>query len=306
MSEDQNNILARWLNNEISQEERDALEKNGDAETLRRILATMETWTLPELKEDTYAEIVAKRGVKTEAKVVPLFQRRSVLAIAASILLLVGLFYLIMPLINNPALTELACNAGETKQFTLSDNTTIILYGKSKILYNKEKFNENRTLKLEGEAYLEVNKKGAFEVEFENGRVNVLGTKFNVLTTKDEAAVKCYEGKVKVEIEKNSTILTAGHGVRSIQNKFTEFDFAAERLPEIETYRQLENMPLRDVVNTLSVFYDVKIINENVDLNRTFTGQLNQQNLDSALTMIFSPMDIAYKKENNTVTIKNK
>jgi transmembrane sensor len=152
-----------------------------------------------------------------------------------------------------------------------------------------------------------VNKKGPFEVNFDKGKVNVLGTKFNVLTTPDEAAVKCFEGKVKVEVESNSAILVHGQGARKTRTgNFTEFEFKADNLPGTGEYRQIENSPLEEVCNTLSVFYDVKIINENVDLSRKFSGQMNQQNLDTALTMIFVPMDITFVRNQNTITIKNK
>jgi transmembrane sensor len=307
MSEDQNTILARWLSNEITEEERQQLESSGDAEALRKITSTMETWSLPDLEDGLFTEIKTKIAGQREAKIVPLYQRRSFLAIAASLVLLAGLFWVLNPFGTTAEFTELACNAGETKVFTLSDQTQITLYGKSKITYDKAGFDKNRRLKLEGEAYFEVNQKGPFEVDFKQGQVNVLGTKFNVLSTNTEAAVKCFEGKVKVALATSETILVPGQGVRKSElGEVSAFDFKAEALPAPGDYRQTENTPLLEVCNTLEVFYDVKIINENVDLDRKFTGGINQMNLDTALTMIFSPMDIAFKRENNTVTIRNK
>jgi transmembrane sensor len=306
-TENENNLYARWLNNELTGEERNELQKNGDEEVLIRIIKTVDEWTLPELEANTFEQIQSKlSSSKEEAKVVPLFKRPAFLAIAASVILLVGLFALINPFGTSAAdMTEMACNAGETKQFTLPDNTVIILYGKSKIKYDKKHFNDKRVLNLEGEAYFEVNRKGAFEVDFAQGQVNVLGTKFNILTGPD-AAVKCYEGKVKVELEKNSAVLTQGMGVRkSEKGGFSQFTFT-EELPSAGSYRLIQNAPLDEVCNTLSVFYDIKVINENVDLNRKFSGSMSLVNVDTALTMIFSPMDIEWKRESNTVTIKNK
>jgi ferric-dicitrate binding protein FerR (iron transport regulator) len=208
---------------------------------------------------------------------------------------------------GTPTMTEMACNAGETREFTLSDQTHVTLYGKSKITYDKESFDSDRKLKLEGEAFFEVNKKGPFEVDFKNGQVNVLGTKFNVLTTNDEAAIKCFEGKVKVEVESNSAILTQGMGARKTKTgNFSEFQFKADQLPGVSSYRQIENASLEEVCNTLSVYYDVQIVNENVDLNRVFSGQFVQTNIDTALTMIFVPMNISYKRNQNIITISNK
>jgi transmembrane sensor len=307
MTEEENTLLARWLNNTVTDEERRQLENTGEAETLRRIVATVDTWSLPELSEESYNEIKNRIGEKKEAKIIPFYQQR-VFAIAASMLLLVGLFFMVRPFLMTPvSMTELACNAGQIKEFTLSDQTRIILYGKSKIKYDSEAFKTDRQLQLEGEAYFEVNQKGAFEVNFDQGQVNVLGTKFNILTTKGEAAVKCFEGKVEVKIDNEPTILTPGKGIRKNGlNKFDSFEFRPDVLPGIENYRLIENASLEEVCNTLSVFYDIKIVNNNVDLKRTFSGQINQNNLDSALVMIFTPMGIDFNKENNTVTISNK
>jgi ferric-dicitrate binding protein FerR (iron transport regulator) len=308
MTEEENTLLARWLNNEITEEEKRQLEHSGDAETLRRIVATVDTWSLPEIGEEVFTDIQSKIGEKKEAKIIPFYQQRSFLAIAAGIALIAGLFFMLRPYFMSQAvMTEFACNAGEIKEIILSDQTRIVLYGKSKIKYDSEGFKSERKLNLEGEAYFEVNQKGAFEVNFERGQVSVLGTKFNVLATKEEAAVKCYEGKVEVKIDNAPAILTPGKGVRKTGvGGFSEFEFKAELLPVTGNYRLIENTPLEEVCNTLSVFYDVKIVNENVDMKRSFTGQINQNSLDSALTMIFTPMDIAFKKENNTITISNK
>lgn len=307
--EEENNLYARWLSGDLTAEEMDAMEKNGDAEVLRKIVGAVDSWTLPELEETAFEQIQNKISQqKEEAKVIPFYRRTTFLAIAASLILIIGIFALINPFTTTEAISDMssmACNAGETKQFTLPDNTFIILYGKSKVTYDKASFEKNRKLQLEGEAYFEVNQKGPFEVDFENGQVNVLGTKFNVLTSGSESAVKCYEGKVQVKVENNSAVLTQGMGVRKSEGQFSEFKFTAE-LPSSGSFRLMENMPLDEVCNTLSVFYDVKIVNENVDLNRKFSGSMSTVNVDTALTMIFSPMDISWKRENNTITIRNK
>jgi transmembrane sensor len=309
MTEREDTLLARWLNNDVTEEERRQLESSGDAEVLKRIVTTVDTWSLPDLDEKTFSEIRSRISEqKQEAKIIPFYQQRTVLAMAASIVLLAGLFFLLRPFFfSGASMTEISCNAGEIKEFSLSDQTRIILFGKSKISYDSEKFKGDRKLKLEGEAYFEVNQKGAFEVNFDKGQVNVLGTKFNVLTTAAEVAVKCFEGKVQVKLDENPAILTPGRGIRKTgQTNAMPFEFTPDVLPGTGYYRVINNTPLEEVCNTLSVFYDVKIVNTNVDLKRSFSGQISQHNLDSALNMIFTPMDIAFKKENNTITISNK
>lgn len=305
--ENENNLLARWLNNELTAEEKAELEKNGDEKVLRSIVDTVDQWSLPELKEETFRKVRERTGAPSSAKVVPLYRKPWVLAMAASLLLVVGLFWIFSTGKTTSQLAELTSKAGETKTFTLSDSTTVTLYGKSKLSYDAVAFAGERRVSLEGSGYFEVTRKGNFEVNYNGGVVRVLGTKFNILSGTDISTVKCFEGKVQVEMQEEKVELGAGDGVRKTpQGKAGKFHFEPTEAAATQGETRFENAPLREVCSSLSLYYDVKIIAGNIDLDRSFTGRFTQSNLDTALTMVFAPMSISYRHEGGTVYLENK
>jgi transmembrane sensor len=305
-----NNLFARWVNGEISEEEKNALEKAGDADLLRNILSTVDEWSLPEMKESTFEKINERISAPPEKKVVPLYKKTwAILAAAATLVVTVGLIWLLEPPGDKPnQFAEFSCNPGETKSFVLPDNSSITIFGKSKVSYDKTTFASRRVVNLEGEGYFEVNQKGNFEVKYNTGTVRVLGTKFNILAGEEISTVKCYEGKVEVEMQNEKVLLDPGAGVRKIKaEQMQVFKVEEVVMTRAADETRFDNTPLQEVCTSLSLYYDVQIVpGENVDLKRNFTGRFTQSNLDSALKMVFSPMNIVYSKNGNTITLKNK
>jgi len=60
----------------------------------------------------------------------------------------------------------------------------VVLNSKSTISFNKTDWKNNRQLTLDGEAYFKVEKGSTFTVNTNNGSVTVLGTQFNVNSTR--------------------------------------------------------------------------------------------------------------------------
>jgi transmembrane sensor len=305
--EDENNLYARWLNDELSQEEKSLLKQNGDDEILGAIVSAVDEWSLPEVKDETFEKIHEKISAKKEAKVIPLHKKMWVYAAAATIILAVGLVWMLNPGQAGGQVIELSCVAGETRTFTLPDNTSITLYGRSKVVYDKTDFAKERKLNLEGEGYFEVNQKGDFVVNYNAGSVHVLGTKFDVLAGEDIASVKCFEGKVEVEMSGEKSVLGPGNGTRKInKGKIENFSFENNSPLEISTETRFENTPLHEVCASLSLYYDISIDKGNASLDRNFTGRFTKSNLDTALAMVFDPMGIAVSKDGKTITLRNK
>ncbi|MBC7862847.1 MAG: FecR family protein [Bacteroidia bacterium] len=309
MNEEENNndLYSRWLTGDLTEEEKLLLKENGDDKVLSEIISTADSWTLPELKDATWQKIKEKRSQPKAIKIIPLYKKPLFLASAASILLLVGLFWLFKTEKNKPVMISVNCTAGAVKEITLSDNTLILLRGKSSISYDSVSFNEARKIILEGEAYFAVNRKGSFEVQYKEGSVKVLGTKFDIMTGNEITAVKCFEGKVQV-INKNETnIIEKGQGIRyTIDNKMNKFIETEEPAAVLTKDHTFNGAPLQEVCTSLSVFYDLKFVSENVDLQRNFSGRYSGTNLDTALNGVFTPMSIDFRKEGNTVYLKNK
>lgn len=305
MEEPENqHLYARWLNNELTPAESERLEASGEAEILRQIVARMDGYRLPALDEQTYARIRERIGSR-QPKVVPLYRRGPFLAIAASIALLVGLFWFYQTSGSVPV--ELAGMSGSVKSYTLSDQTDITLYGNSSITYDKTSFGTQRVLRLKGEAYFDVRKKGAFTVELPNGKIAVTGTRFNVLASDSLLSVRCYEGSVEVTANGVSTTLTEGKGMRIVHGAQPEnYAFEpAEQAPGA-TSRNVVNVPLREVCASLSLQYGVTFVAGDAELDRSFTGTLELTDLETALTLVFEPMQISWRKEGKRIILRNR
>ena len=101
----------------------------------------------------------------------------------------------------------------ERKEIVLPDGSHVTLNGNSTLQYFSDwSAGETRVVKLQGEAYFQVDKKKEtntkFQVLTEDLTVEVLGTFFNVNTRQEATKVFLEKGKVKVKLEdKKSTQL---------------------------------------------------------------------------------------------------
>jgi transmembrane sensor len=306
---DDQNLYARWLNNELTSEEQASLEASGEAAILRQIVAHTDRYHLPELDEQSYARIRARIDRK-RAKAIPLYRRTSLLA-AAGLALLVGLFWFYRTagspseIVSAPA--TLAGTAGTVKSYTLPDNTGITLYGKSAVTYDKIAFGKRRMLHLNGEAFFDVRQKGAFTVVLPQGKIAVTGTRFNVLANDSLTSVRCFEGSVSVIVNGSTTVLLPGNGVRILQKTAPDaYTFDPGATTANATSRTVENLSLREVCASIALQYDVTFIPGDTDLDRSFTGTIDLSDLETALTLVFEPMQISWRKEGTRVFIENR
>lgn len=100
----------------------------------------------------------------------------------------------------------------------LPDGSLVKLNKASEASYNSIAWFFNRSIALSGEAFFEVKKGSQFSVHTNNGVVQVLGTSFNVLSRKNNFAVECFTGRVKIDNSVNELIITKGERVVQAQN----------------------------------------------------------------------------------------
>jgi transmembrane sensor len=166
----------------------------------------------PALKEDLLQQIVIKINQEEKyTKRYMLWNWTSIIKIAASIVLILGLSFVFSLIIYGPktninagvAFNEIIVPSGEKAQVVLPDGTKIWLNSESKLKYPSVFAKDNRTVTLEGEAYFDVSKikKSKFLVNTQGVKIEVLGTIFNVKSYPDEQTVETsvVEGKVKVD-----------------------------------------------------------------------------------------------------------
>lgn len=293
---EKNIIYSKWLNNELSDDEKQALETQGDITILGKIIAEVDTWTLPEVRT-SYLDFKPRLAGKTKnTPIIPLYRK---LAIAASLALVATIGILVYKI--KLQTTSHSTISGEIRTIQLPDGTKATLNSNSHLSYHNWDWANDRKVEMDGEVYFDIDKKGAFEVNFDGGQVHVLGTEFDILSSADYSKVTCYEGKVKTTINGKESVLTQGMGVDSENTSFT----TDEKAPSWNTdYTKFKDAKLREVLKALSLRYDFVFDHSKIDINRKFTGQFINNNGKTALKMVFDPMGIRYEINDLNVTLQ--
>lgn len=295
-------FLSRWLQNQLSDEERTEFEASADFAHYQKLLKATDRIKPPAFDEEvTLAKIKARRG----AKVVPMNTRYWTYGIAASVMLLLGFFLLFQLLPGSPE--NVLTGFGEQKTILLPDGSEMILNAKSQAVYYPKRWAKKRKLNLEGEGFFSVEKGATFEVETKQGVVTVLGTMFNVRSINDYFEVTCSEGKVKVSMGKTEYILTPGMKISASKNAGVEVSNEAVSKPAwLSGKSTFTSVPIAVVLEALQNQYNIEFTGKIPMENQLFTGSFPHDNLQVALQVVFEPLQLRYQiKGDRTVELQD-
>lgn len=293
-------FLARWLANELTENELKDFESSEDYNAYKQIIETLEEVETPAYNvEENFTKTLQKiqNEKKKSKKVIPLW----LLSTAASIALLITVYFGFFA--NNEVVYY--AEAKEQVEFALPDNSEVVLNSTSKITYKKD-FIKNRTLNLDGEAFFKVQKGSKFTVESDNGEVSVLGTKFKVNTRNNIYHVTCFEGKVLVVTKtKDSVYLTKNQSFRIVNDKQESFEVSNTEPTWINNESRFSNMPILLVVEELERQFNIQVKGKQNLPKELYSGSFSHSNANIAIASIFKAMDIKYTLEaNGNVTVK--
>ncbi|MCK8522095.1 FecR family protein [Aquimarina sp. D1M17] len=288
-----NDLLAKWVSNELSDSELEAFEKSKDYMLYKTILEGTKLLEVPEtdreklfdrIQEDKHKETKVKRLIPNWAY-----------GVAASVALIFGVALFLNQKISYES------DFGEQLAVTLPDGSEVLLNAKSKLYYKEQGWGEEqRNVFLNGEGYFIVKKGSTFTVISGEKKVSVLGTQFNVITNSNFFEVSCFEGKVKVESGTSSKIISKGERVRDIDNTL-QYDEIKEHNPTwIHGESSFSSIPLSQVIIAIEKQYNVIIKSENIDQKLYYTGAFTHDNLQNALHTVFDAMDIKFIFIDNT------
>ncbi|MFY0601726.1 MAG: FecR domain-containing protein [Cyclobacteriaceae bacterium] len=222
--------------------------------------------------------------------------------VAASVVLVMGLSLFAYQITYKTITTSL----GETANVELPDGSVVALNADSEISYNRLGWILTRDLRMEGEAFFEVQKGSAFTVYSDLGTTQVLGTSFNINTRNDAYKVQCYTGKVKVDSRDQIAVLTKGQGVKfeydqTIQN----FQFDTKVQNWVKGEYHFSNETLSSVLREFELSYGKKVVLDNVLDSMKYSGYFPSNNMDIALKLICDPMGLTFEKRNDEVLIRS-
>ncbi|MBQ4822678.1 FecR domain-containing protein [Aquimarina sp. MMG016] len=294
-------FLSRWINGELSEEELREFKSHPEYEYYMKIMAGADALDLKGYDVEKELTIIkSKRGNNTIKKSSSVIKLWPYFAVAASVAIILGLF-LFGP---NESFTT---NYGEQLAVTLPDGSEMILNAKSNASFDKDSWEENRTVSLEGEAYFKVKKGSKFTVTTKNGEVSVLGTEFNVQSYTSFFEVACYEGKVSVTNDQQRKVLTAGNAYRNLKNIAPEsWTFVAQTPSWINSTSTFRSVPIKYVFKEIEEQYNIKVDTSNINTGVIYTGTFPNDNIEVALKTVFSTlgMDYSLSQDGKTVVLE--
>ena len=294
----QENFLAKWLNNELSEEEIQAFKNTPEYDSYRRIVEASGQLEAPAFDaEQAWSDFQGRRENKA-GKVVTMRPAQKFMRIAAAIALLFAISYFYMNSLDETISTEYA----QRETVILPDASEVILNAGSEISFSKKKWDQNRNIDLEGEAFFKVAKGQKFTVSTEIGTVTVLGTQFNVEQRQGFFEVTCYEGLVSVQYDTRETRLKAGSSFIAFNGQIIESEELETLVPSwVNDESSFRSIPLKFVLAELERQYDIEVTTEGIDTVQLFTGTFSNTNLNLALESISAPYQINYNIEGNKV-----
>ncbi|MBK8701596.1 MAG: FecR domain-containing protein [Saprospiraceae bacterium] len=259
---------------------------------------------LTETKPDELWKQNLWHGIRSSISQKPSIIRR--LTLISSAAAACFLIFYIFKFAGNESAVEMSNQTASTVEHILPDASFVILDSKSFISYDKNTFNKKRTVTLKGRAFFEVQKGIPFEVNTNQGKVEVLGTSFNV-ATRGHFEVTCYSGKVRVTKGGASVILTPGEQTNfgTISENKTTVKLEEDNLPGwVSGSVKFENAKLSEVLTALELAYGVRIeMDEQLKKSKVYTGYFVKNDIDKALMSITWPLHLKYELEGDKVKI---
>ncbi|MFD2916002.1 FecR family protein [Psychroserpens luteus] len=305
LNSENDTFLAKWLEGELSDDALKSLVSENEYHSFLKIRKGINAYENLESSTDaSFSKIqdhISKK--KEKGKVRQLNSNSWLLGIAASIVVLIGLFFIL-----GDDIVTIETNYGEQKTIVLLDGSEVILNSKSTLTYDEDDWENNRILNLKGEGYFKVKKGSTFTVVTDNGDVKVLGTQFNVNSLNDLFEVSCFEGKVSVTSKAENYILLPTNSVRRINGFDAEQWKTLDVNPSwINGESTFKSVPLKYVITSIESQYNIKIESKEINSNLIYTGSFTHKDLDIALKTVFNSLQIRYiEKEKGNIYLSSK
>ncbi|TAI48095.1 FecR family protein [Flagellimonas allohymeniacidonis] len=288
---DQENLIQKWLLDELSKEESKAFDAMEDAPFYKSIINDAAQFKASHFSTVDDFETFKERVISPDPKVRKIQWIKPILRIASVAVLFFGLYYYFL---FNPV-TEVQTEVAQKTIIELPDASQVVLNALSEVSYDKNAWGTKREIKLEGEAFFDVAKGAKFDVVTSKGTISVLGTEFNVKQRGTFFEVACFEGTVRVVTNRHTEILQAGDNFKLFDGEMITGKNSFDEPQWTKNTSYFQRTPLKEVFAELERQYNVTITFENVDAEQLFTGGFVHSDLETALAAISEPLDLNYQ-----------
>lgn len=275
---DIDNILARHFANEpLSDAELSALEEYRkdnpkDYGQLSSLLGGIREERLVGVDTTAAWEKVEAQLQAEESR--PLLRRLyPVLAVAASLLLLVGIGLFAYNNLFGTIEKQFANNLEQKKEISLPDGSRVVLYPYASLAYTESE--GARKVELNGDAFFDVTHDGKdFVVESEDLKVEVLGTSFTIGgDLQGNRSVTVSDGRVKVSTHSEEIVLVKGEKVTASDGNLGEKEVLDDN-KKVQTF-VFDKTPIAEAVKKIEKDMDVRIEMGSGISDNTVTTKLN-------------------------------
>jgi transmembrane sensor len=300
-------LLIRRFKNQLSSQETYTLDQWMEQKDNRAAMEEMEKlWKISGKYKTSYQPDVEKGLERLRSRIRADRESRApsrmwswLPAIAATLLLLIGGWYLMVYLPDIPSdIPVVTTGAGERQTVHLPDGSAVYLSENSRLEFPAEwSAGHAFDLSLTGEAFFEVTPRrqpGTFVVRTRETEVRVLGTAFNLRAYPEEKTteVTVEHGRVRFKMrqmgqqllldEKDRGICEHGSGMLRVE------DAGINPRPWASGTLQFRNTPMGEVVRDLEHYFGVRLVLENPDIRHCkFTNPaIRKADLDKVIQSI--------------------
>ncbi len=321
-------LIYNYILSEASEQEKEVVKKwAAESEERQKELSRIKNiWILsglnneinPEQKQQAIQQILARikeLNNTPERKTIQLNGLKY-----AAIIVLVALFsgtigYFVFQSENNiyqSAYTEIIVPNSERSTVLLPDGSTVQLNSGSILKFKSSFDSNNRTVSLYGEGYFEVShdKSKPFFVETNHFQVEVIGTKFNVSSYKNDESTTAYleSGKVKINLEDGQSILlkpTESAEYNKTTNTIRKFAYDDSRYTDwTRGILTFNGETIEELSKKLERRFGVQIaFSDDTVKQRIYTGSIKDQDLKTVLEAIKFTSSLNYTKKGDQITI---
>lgn len=307
MSDKENPLLAKWLNQSISPEELKLLEQEVDLVQLAAILDRQKGFDL-EVKDTNQMWEQFQQKADLDPSDAPRESQPKRHLNRGWILL--GIF-LLMALIGflifkpSSAEQQIKTQPTETKAQHYADGSSIEISPGSSITFNNNTWEKERLVHLEGHAYFEVSKGAPFIVETDNGTIEVLGTGFDIWSFDDYISIQCFHGKVRVtnSNRSESVELTGSQQVSLNKNTFRVVEKLGANHPNWINKKEYiyKKIPVNLILKDINRFLGIEVETSGLNVTTDFSGLIPFKTPEETARYLAASMGWNYTVTNDKI-----
>lgn len=319
-NKDFDTLIEKYLNNQLSTEEKDKLE------LWVKYLAdhsAAEELTGAEQKErgDRMFKALGKRIHAAEPVKMTRFLRPGpMLKVAAALFLCCSLIFLfrtrLFEALNIPQYAAVSNTGKQITKAILSDGSIVWLKGNSELIYPLKFKGSLRMVELKGEALFEIAKDPAhpFEISCAGLKTRVLGTSFNIRHASNKIEVNVLTGRVFLSSGKSAPLILHPYQKAVYLEQKKTIVKQPEPLLEVasltrgtEYMMQFHDARVADVLQRIESKFEVEITCRDKRINNSrITADFTDQSLFNTISMVSDVFNMDFRIAGQSVTLTDK